>query len=78
MRINTTRERLAKGEIVYGCGLQVYRAPEIPRLFAAAGFDYVFIDLEHGSFNLELASGSFQSHKAMQGKLTNGELNEYR
>ena len=55
MRINTTRERLAKGEVVYGCGLQVYRAPEIPRAFAAAGFDYVFIDMEHGSFNLETA-----------------------
>jgi 2-dehydro-3-deoxyglucarate aldolase/4-hydroxy-2-oxoheptanedioate aldolase len=55
MRTNTTRERLAKGETVYGCGLQVYRAPEIPRLFAAAGFDYVFIDMEHGSFNLETA-----------------------
>ncbi len=55
MRTNTTRERLAKGEVVYGCGLQVYRAPEIPRLFAAAGFDYVFIDMEHGSFNLETA-----------------------
>ena len=55
MRLNTTRERLAKGETVYGCGLQVYRAPEIPRLFATAGFDYVFIDMEHGSFNLETA-----------------------
>ena len=53
MRINTTKERLQKGETVYGCGLQVYRAPEIPRAFAAAGFDYVFIDAEHGSFNLE-------------------------
>jgi 2-dehydro-3-deoxyglucarate aldolase/4-hydroxy-2-oxoheptanedioate aldolase len=53
MRINTTRERLAKGDTVYGCGLQVYRAPEIVRCFATAGFDYVFIDQEHGSFNLE-------------------------
>jgi len=53
MRTNTTRERLAKGETVYGCGLQVYRAPEIVRCFATAGFDYVFIDQEHGSFNLE-------------------------
>ena len=53
MRANSTRERLAKGETVYGCGLQVYRAPEIVRCFAAAGFDYVFIDQEHGSFNLE-------------------------
>jgi 2-dehydro-3-deoxyglucarate aldolase/4-hydroxy-2-oxoheptanedioate aldolase len=53
MRQNLTRERLAKGETVFGCGLQVYRAPEIARCFAAAGFDYVFIDQEHGSFNLE-------------------------
>src|SRR5215472_9492991 len=53
MRTNLTRERLARGETVYGCGLQVYRAPEIVRCFASAGFDYVFIDQEHGSFNLE-------------------------
>jgi 2-keto-3-deoxy-L-rhamnonate aldolase RhmA len=53
MRENLTRERLVKGETVFGCGLQVYRSPEICRTFAAAGFDYVFIDLEHGSFNLE-------------------------
>src|SRR5258708_15428053 len=53
MRTNTTRERLQKGETVYGCGLQVYRSPEIARAFATAGFDYVFIDMEHGSFNLE-------------------------
>src|ERR1700750_311319 len=39
MRANLTRERLAKGETVFGCGLQVYRSPEICRAFAAAGFD---------------------------------------
>ena len=55
MRINQTRERLLKGETVFGCGLQVYRSPEIARTFAAAGFDYVFIDLEHGAFDLETA-----------------------
>jgi len=53
MRVNHTRERLAKGEVVYGCGLQVYRSSEIPRALAIAGFDYVFIDMEHGSYNLE-------------------------
>ena len=53
MRVNHTRERLAAGETVFGCGLQVYRSPEIPRAFAAAGFDYVFIDMEHGAFDLE-------------------------
>ena len=53
MRVNLTKERLLKGETVYGCGLQVYRSPEVARTFAAAGFDYVFIDMEHGAFDLE-------------------------
>jgi 2-keto-3-deoxy-L-rhamnonate aldolase RhmA len=53
MRVNQTRERLAKGETVFGCGLQVYRSAEIPRTFACAGFDYVFIDMEHGTYDLE-------------------------
>jgi 2-dehydro-3-deoxyglucarate aldolase/4-hydroxy-2-oxoheptanedioate aldolase len=53
MRINHTRERLSKGETVYGTSLQVYRSAEIPRTFAAAGFDYLYIDLEHGVFDFE-------------------------
>jgi 2-keto-3-deoxy-L-rhamnonate aldolase RhmA len=53
LRVNHTRERLARGETVFGCALQVYRSPEIPRTFAAAGFDYVFIDTEHGSYDVE-------------------------
>src|SRR5271157_149034 len=53
MRVNHTRERLAKGETALGCAIQSYRSPEIARTFAAAGFDYVFIDMEHGAFNLE-------------------------
>ena len=55
MQNNTTRERLSRGETVFGCGLQTYRSPEIARTFAVAGFDYVFIDLEHSSFDLETA-----------------------
>ena len=55
MQTNTTRERLSRGETVYGCGLQTYRSPEIARTFAIAAFDYVFIDLEHSSFDLQTA-----------------------
>jgi 2-dehydro-3-deoxyglucarate aldolase/4-hydroxy-2-oxoheptanedioate aldolase len=61
MRINQTRERLAKGETVFGCGLQCYRSAEIPRAFASAGFDYVFIDMEHGAYNLETVQDMIQS-----------------
>jgi 2-keto-3-deoxy-L-rhamnonate aldolase RhmA len=53
MRTNHTRERLEKGETVFGCSLQCYRSAEIARTFAAAGFDYVFLDMEHGAYDLE-------------------------
>jgi len=53
MQINQTREKLSQGGTALGCGVQAYRSAEIPRTFAAAGFDYAFIDMEHGAFDLE-------------------------
>src|SRR5579885_965432 len=64
MRINKTRERLSQGHAVFGCGLQSYRSFEIPRTFAAAGFDYVFIDMEHGAYDLETVQEMIQSSLA--------------
>lgn len=55
MRLNHTRDRLLRGDTVFGCAMQFYRSTEIPRAFAAAGFDYIFVDLEHGGFDLETA-----------------------
>ncbi|MEK7406589.1 MAG: aldolase/citrate lyase family protein [Acidobacteriota bacterium] len=53
MKINRTKTRLQQGGIVFGCSVQQCGAAEIPRLFAAAGFDFTFIDTEHGPFDLE-------------------------
>src|SRR5262245_28548269 len=53
MRMNRTRERLLAGHIVTGLALQQLRSAEIPRLLAAAGFDYIFVDTEHGGFDIE-------------------------
>ncbi|MGA2329148.1 MAG: aldolase/citrate lyase family protein [Bryobacteraceae bacterium] len=53
MRTNHTKDKLLRGETVYGCALQHFRSAEVPRVFAAAGFDYVFIDAEHTGFDLE-------------------------
>jgi len=53
MRPNLTKDRLAQNKVVLGCIMQQYRSAEIPRLFAAAGFDFLFIDTEHGGFDLE-------------------------
>jgi 2-dehydro-3-deoxyglucarate aldolase/4-hydroxy-2-oxoheptanedioate aldolase len=61
MRVNLTRERLLRGETVFGCALQCYRSPEIARTFAAAGFDYVFIDMEHGAYDIETVQDMIKS-----------------
>jgi 2-keto-3-deoxy-L-rhamnonate aldolase RhmA len=53
MRVNRTKARLARNEVVSGVALQQYRSSEIPRLLAAVGFDYLFVDGEHGGFGLE-------------------------
>ncbi|MCS7315847.1 MAG: aldolase/citrate lyase family protein [Bryobacterales bacterium] len=53
MRTNRTLEKLRRGEAVFGCAIQWYRSPPVVKTLAAAGFDYVFIDLEHGGFDLE-------------------------
>ncbi len=53
MKVNLTKSRLMNNEVVFGIALQQYRSTEIPRLLAAVGFDYLFIDSEHGGFSLE-------------------------
>jgi len=53
MRVNHTLEKLKRGETVFGCAIQCYRSPMVVKTLAAAGFDYIFIDLEHGAFDVE-------------------------
>ena len=53
MRPNTTKERLKAGGIVLGTQIQQMRSIEPARIFAAAGFDFVWIDGEHGPFDQE-------------------------
>ena len=53
LRPNHTKDRLRRGETVFGCAVQYFRSAEAARVFAAAGFDYLFIDSEHTGFDLE-------------------------
>ena len=69
MRVNQTRERLPKAKRFSGAdcrftGPRRFRAP-----LPAAGFDYVFIDMEHGAYNLEtvqdmIKASSWRGHHA--------------
>jgi 2-keto-3-deoxy-L-rhamnonate aldolase RhmA len=53
MRKNLVKQALAEGKLQLGTGFGTFRSPEIPRLLAAAGFKWAFIDTEHGNFDLE-------------------------
>ena len=53
MRKNTVKEALAEGKLQLGTGFGQLRSPEIPRILAAAGFQWAFVDTEHGGFDLE-------------------------
>ncbi|MBU6422887.1 MAG: hypothetical protein KGQ88_02495, partial [Chloroflexi bacterium] len=48
---NRAKEKLASGGYATGTWLQLVRTPSVVRLIAAAGFDMVFIDMEHSSFD---------------------------
>ena len=53
MRKNTVKQALVEGKLQLGTGFGQLRSPEIARILAAAGFQWAFIDTEHGGFDLE-------------------------
>ena len=50
---NAVKERLAKGEVASSMTVRLTRSVEIARLAATAGFDSLYVDLEHSSLSLE-------------------------
>jgi 2-keto-3-deoxy-L-rhamnonate aldolase RhmA len=52
MQINRVKQALKAGRLQLGAGWSQFRSPEVARIFAAAGFDFAFIDAEHGSFDV--------------------------
>jgi 2-keto-3-deoxy-L-rhamnonate aldolase RhmA len=53
MHPNHTKAKLQRGEPTYGHGIRFFAGPEHAKFAANAGFDFLFIDAEHGAFNLQ-------------------------
>jgi len=53
---NSVKERLARGEVASSMTVRLTRSGEIARLAKAAGFDSLYVDLEHSSLSLETTS----------------------
>lgn len=54
--INPTQQVLARGGVSVGIGVRGVRGIEIARAMKTAGYDFLFIDLEHGATSVETAS----------------------
>lgn len=53
---NPARVKLERGELSLGCGVRLTRSVEIAVAMKAAGFDWLFIDCEHGTMSLDAAA----------------------
>jgi 4-hydroxy-2-oxoheptanedioate aldolase len=53
--INPAKNRLAQGALAIGVGVRAVRGVEVARIMKTAGFDFLFIDLEHGATSVETA-----------------------
>jgi 4-hydroxy-2-oxoheptanedioate aldolase len=53
---NTAREKQDQGQLSLGCGVRLTRSVEIAIAMKAAGFDWLFLDLEHGTMSIDAAA----------------------
>ncbi|MBX9698259.1 MAG: aldolase [Acetobacteraceae bacterium] len=53
---NHVKQRLEKGELALGFGVHHLRGSAVGMLAAAAGYDWLFIDMEHGAMSVHEAT----------------------
>ncbi|PPR32390.1 MAG: 2-keto-3-deoxy-L-rhamnonate aldolase [Alphaproteobacteria bacterium MarineAlpha9_Bin6] len=50
---NIARERLEAGELAIGMGVRQARSVDIGKIMKTCGYDWLFIDMEHGSMSVD-------------------------
>jgi len=53
---NLARQRLSAGELALGFGIHHLRGSAAGMIAAAAGYDWLFIDMEHGAMSVHEAT----------------------
>ncbi|MBV9825484.1 MAG: aldolase [Alphaproteobacteria bacterium] len=74
---NVARERLEQGHLSLGVGIRLTRSVEIAKAMAVAGFDWLFLDMEHGVMSLEacaqISTAALDAGIAPIARVPNGE-----
>src|SRR5580704_17550533 len=74
---NIARLMLEQGELSLGCGVRLTRSVEIAIAMKSAGFDWLFLDLEHGTMSIDaaaqIATAALDAGIAPLARVPNGE-----
>src|SRR5271165_4656856 len=74
---NIAREKLEQGALSLGCGVRMTRSVEIAIAMKSAGFDWLFLDLEHGTMSIDaaaqIATAALDAGIAPLARVPNGE-----
>ncbi|MEL0021171.1 MAG: aldolase/citrate lyase family protein [Rickettsiales bacterium] len=54
--VNIAKQKLEAGELAIGVGLRMTRVVEIGKMMRTAGYDWLFIDMEHNSMSIDTAA----------------------
>ena len=75
---NPAKQRLQQGQLALGMGVRGMRGVEVARVMKTAGYDFLFIDLEHGAASVEttfqISVGALDAGIAPLIRVPNGEL----
>ncbi|MGD9614853.1 MAG: HpcH/HpaI aldolase/citrate lyase family protein [Alphaproteobacteria bacterium] len=74
---NVAHDKLVEGKLSLGVGIRMTRSVEIAKAMAVAGFDWLFLDMEHGVMSLEscaqIATAALDAGIAPIARVPNGE-----
>src|SRR5579864_2042634 len=74
---NPAREKLEAGKLSLGVGVRLTRSVEIAKAMASSGFDWLFLDMEHGVMSLEacaqISTAALDAGIAPIARVPNGE-----
>src|SRR5271156_2226650 len=74
---NVARERLEQGHLALGVGIRMTRSVEVAKAMTVGGFDWLFLDMEHGVMSLEacaqIATAALDAGIAPIARVPNGE-----
>ncbi len=74
---NIAREKLEAGHLSLGVGIRTTRSVEIAKMMAIAGFDWLFLDMEHGTMSLDacaqISAAALDANIAPIARVPNGQ-----